>query len=107
MLNALAVLAPVAWRLLCLRTLARDTSDAPATEALSEVQVKILQTAVKRLKLDVKLPKRPTVRQAMPAVAALGGRIKYNGQPGWIVLGMGRGWLLIADLGWWAHAEQA
>lgn len=106
MLNTLAILAPVAWRLLCLRTLARDKSDAPATEALSEVQTKILQTAVKRLKLDVKLPKQSTVRQAMLAVAALGGHIKYNGEPGWIVLGRGLDRLLIAELGWWAHAEQ-
>ena len=105
LLNALAILAPVAWRLLCLRALSRDTSDAPATEALSEVQVKILQTAVSRLKLDVKLPKQPTVRQAMLAVAALGGHIKYNGQPGWIVLGRGLDRLLIAELGWWAHVE--
>lgn len=105
MLNALAILAPVAWRLLCLRTLARDTSDAPATEALSEVQVKILHTAVKRLKLNVKLPKLPTVRQAMLAVAALGGHIKWNGPPGWIVLGRGLDKLLMAELGWWAHEE--
>ncbi len=106
MLNALALLAPVAWRLLVLRDLSRTHSDAPATEALTETQIKVLAAVVKRLKLNVKLPKHPTVGQAMLAIAALGGHIKHNGRPGWQVLGRGFDKLLIAELGWWAHVEQ-
>jgi hypothetical protein len=106
MLNTLALFGPVAWRLLVLRDLARNHSDAPATEALTDVQIKVLGAVVKRLKLNVKLSKEPTVGQAMLAIAALGGHIKYNGQPGWQVLGRGFDKLLTAELGWWAFAEQ-
>lgn len=106
LLNALAVLAPVAWRLLLLRTLSRDTSDAPATEALTETQVKILVGLVKRGKLKAHLSRQPTVREAMLAIAALGGHIKHNGPPGWIVLERGFDKLLNAEVGWWLAVEE-
>jgi hypothetical protein len=95
--NALAVFTPIAWRLLLLRTLARDDSDAPATEALTPTQLQILA-----VKAREKLPPNPTVREAMLAVAGLGGHIKNNGEPGWIVLGRGFEHLLILEQGWLA-----
>jgi len=41
----------------------------------------------------------------MLAIAALGGHIKYNGPPGWQTLGAGMDYLLVAELGWWLHAD--
>jgi len=105
MLNALAVLGPVAWRLLALRATSRDSSETPATRVLTEVQVKILKAIVKKRKLNIKLSRVPTVREAMLAIAALGGHIKYNGPPGWQTLGAGMDYLLVAELGWWLHAD--
>src|SRR6185295_1193455 len=48
LLNALAVLAPVAWRLLLLRYLARHAPDRPATDALTPKQLEVLQAVAKR-----------------------------------------------------------
>jgi hypothetical protein len=46
------------------------------------------------------LPADATVRQAMLAVARLGGHIKNNGEPGWAVLGRGFHKLLAREEGW-------
>lgn len=98
LLNALAVLVPVAWRLLLLRHLAREEADRPATDALTPAQVAVLQATSKK-----PMPTVPTVRDALLAVAALGGHIKNNGEPGWQVLGRGFRDLLILEMGWEAR----
>jgi hypothetical protein len=43
----------------------------------------------------------------MLAVASLGGHLKSNGDPGWIVLGRGLHDLLLLELGWRAREEAA
>lgn len=96
LLNALAVFIPIAWRLLRLRNLARDEAEAPATDALSDVQIEVLIATSKKRKL----PLKPTVREALLAVAALGGNIKNNGEPGWMVLGRGYDRLLTMETAW-------
>lgn len=101
LLNALAVLSTVAWRLLLLRHLARHAPDRPATDALTPAQVEVLHAVAKR-----PIPKRPTVQEAMLAVAGLGGHLPRNGDPGWLVLGRGMHDLLLLELGWRAR-EQA
>jgi len=93
--NALALLVPIAWRLLLLRALSRDLADAPATEALTKTQIDVL-VATSSKALSHKL----TVREAMLAVARLGGHITNNGHPGWIVLGRGFEHLLLLEKGW-------
>jgi hypothetical protein len=93
-LNALAVLAPVAWQLLVLRNESR-TDHAPT--ALTTRQLIVLQTMVKK-----PLPEKPTARDVMLAVASLGGHIKNNGDPGWLVLGRGFTDLLMYERGWMA-----
>jgi hypothetical protein len=98
LLNALAVLVPVAWRLLLLRHLAREDAGRPATDALTPVQVAVLKATAKK-----PMPASPSVRDALLAVAALGGHIKNNGEPGWQVLGRGYRDLLILELGWQAR----
>jgi len=93
--NLLAILVPVAWRLLLLRSLARDHADAPATEALTPTQIQVLAATSHR-----KLSSDPTVREALLAVAGLGGHIKNNGEPGWAVIGRGFEELLLLERGW-------
>ncbi len=94
LLNALAVFTPVAWQLLALRQLSRDTPHVPADRLLSPLKIKLLQRHP-----DIKLVQKPTVRQAMFAIAALGGHIKNNGDPGWMVLGRGYEDLLLLEHG--------
>jgi hypothetical protein len=105
LLNALAVLTPIAWRLLLLRSLSRDEANTPATRVLSPVQLKCLAFALRQLKRP-SLPARPSVRAAMLGVAGLGGHIKNNGDPGWIVLGRGFEKLLTVELGYIAATEE-
>jgi len=100
LLNAMAVLAPVAWRLLLLRHLARHSPERSATAALTSVQLDVLRAVAKR-----PLPARPSVKEAMLAVAGLGGHLPRNGDPGWLVLGRGMHDLLLLELGWRARAE--
>lgn len=101
LLNALAVLAPVAWRLLLLRHLGRNAPQRPATDALTRSQLEVLHAVARR-----PIPKRPTVKEAMLAIAGLGGHLPRNGDPGWLVLGRGMHDLLLLELGWRAR-EQA
>jgi len=94
LLNALAIFTPVAWQLLALRHLSREGDTTPAKDLLSPLKLKILAAH----KDTCRLP-RTTVREAMLAVARLGGHIKNNGDPGWIVLGRGFEDLLMMELG--------
>lgn len=100
LLNAMAVLAPVAWRLLLLRHLARQAPDQSATAALTPTQLDVLRVVAKR-----PIPAHPTVQEAMLAIAALGGHLPRNGDPGWLVLGRGMHDLLLLELGWRARAQ--
>jgi hypothetical protein len=95
MLNALALFATVAWRLLAIRTLARTASETPARSVLTTMQLKLLVHASKR----VKLPPEPTVREALLAIAGLGGHLRRNGEPGWRTLGAGFDRLLLLEQG--------
>jgi hypothetical protein len=100
LLNALAILAPVAWRLLLLRHLARAPKPGPASNALTTKQLQVLRAVAKK-----PLPPKLNARDAMLAVAKLGGHLKNNGDPGWLVLGRGMHDLLLLELGWRAREE--
>lgn len=97
LLNTLAIIVPIAWRLLLLRTLARQTPDIAASRALTKTQLAILSK-----RRYGHLPPKATVREAMLAVARLGGLLRQNGEPGWIVLGRGFEDLLKLEEGWLA-----
>lgn len=101
LLNALAIFAPVAWRLLLLRHLAHSEVPAPATSALTPTQLDVLRAVSKK-----PLPRNPTARDALLAVAKLGGHLKSNGDPGWLVLGRGLHDLLLLEMGWRAREEK-
>jgi hypothetical protein len=101
-LVALAIFIPIAWRLLLLRSFGRTNNDTAATDVLSESQVEVLVATSKG-----KLPENPTVRQAMLAIAARGGHLPSNGEPGWMVLGRGFHELLLLEAGWIAARSAA
>ncbi len=88
MLCVLALFAPIAWRLLLLRSLGQDDTPLPAEAVFDGDEM----TAIAIL-LDDKclptLPTTPTLRDVLLGVAAIGGHIRQNGEPGWIVLGRG------------------
>ena len=84
LLAALGVFAPLAVRMLALRSLARSNPTAPANTVLSEHELLALR-AIGR----TTLPPSPTARDALWAIAALGGHLKRNGDPGWLVIARG------------------
>jgi hypothetical protein len=63
-----AILLPVAWNLLRMRMLARANTEASASLVLTAVQLAVLRGAS-----QLTLRAEPTVREAMLAVAQLGG----------------------------------
>jgi hypothetical protein len=87
LLRALALFVPLAWTLLELRILGRDTTARPASDVFSADQVRLLRAILEKRRR--KFPDNPTVRDVMLGIAALGGHIKNNGDPGWQVLGRG------------------
>lgn len=109
LVNALAVFSVIAWRLLVLRSVARTTPEAPAAHAITDEQVRVLQALSKMRGPGVprvQMPPNPTARDALLAVASLGGHIKNNGPPGWLTLGRGYDSLLLLQLGWQARAAE-
>lgn len=95
LVNTLALLAPIAWQLLTLRDQGRKAPQAPARTVLSQQQIKVLHGLSKR-----PLPRKPSVEQALLAIAAQGGHLKRNGPPGWQTLGRGLEKLWWAEMGY-------
>jgi len=87
LLRALALFVPLAWKLLLLRNLGRENTPRPATKVFSDEQLRLLRAILRERRRE--LPDNPTVREAMLGIAALGGHIKNNGDPGWQVIGRG------------------
>ena len=56
--------------------------------------------ALRHLAQGVSLPREPDCRQVMLAVARVGGHLKANGDPGWLVIGRGMERLLEFAAGW-------
>ncbi len=94
LLRLLAMTLPIACELLWLRSRARNDPNAPATEVLTPQQIKILRLLGPR-----PLPSHPTARDALWAVAGLGGHVKRNGEPGWLVLHRGMQTLFSYEVG--------
>ena len=93
LLNALAILLPMAAQLLHLRWLSRLPEERPAAQVLTPEQIAALG-ALER-KAGRHWPPQPTARDAIRAISILGGHIKNNGAPGWLVL-----WRGLQKLGW-------
>lgn len=99
MLTALAIFMPIAWRLLLLRSLARDESPLPAASVFDEDEIAVVVALTEHKRCYV-LPAEPTIRDFMLAIAAIGGHIRNNGEPGWMVLGRGLDDVITAGIGW-------
>lgn len=85
--RALALFVPMAWLLLTLRNVARDQPDRDGLEVFTAEQIHLLRLLLEKRRRQ--LVQSPTVRDLMLGIAALGGHIKNNGDPGWLVLGRG------------------
>jgi hypothetical protein len=95
LVNALAVFAPIACRLLALRTDAQHAPDAPAIRVLESVEIEVLRALGR-----TPLPANPSARDALLAIAALGGHIKWSGEPGWLTISRGFAKLQTLAEGW-------
>jgi hypothetical protein len=103
LLVALSVYVAVAWRMLLIRWLDRNKPNEPATAVLSTTQVQVLKAV--RQKDRKPLPSAPTVHDVLLAIAAIGGHLKQNGPPGWMILSRGFNKLLTLETGWIATSE--
>jgi hypothetical protein len=83
LLNALGLFAPLAWRLLALRTQPVDAA-VPAT-VLDRDEIRVLRELVG----PTRLHPTATAADLLTALAILGGHFPQNGSPGWRVLWIG------------------
>jgi len=102
LLVILAMSLPIACELLWLRSRARTHPDAPATDVLTLRQIDVLRRMGSR-----PLSRNPTARDALWAVAGLGGHQKRNGEPGWLILYRGLQTLLTYEAGFEAGMAAA
>jgi hypothetical protein len=89
--KALALFLPIAWSLLHMRTVSRAAKNVPAACVLTAVELEVLRKASEK-----PLRRKPSINEAMLAIARLGGHLPSNGPPGWQVLG--RGYFKLLDL---------
>jgi Transposase DNA-binding/Transposase DDE domain len=101
LVNLLATFAPIAYRILLIRSEARRVPHAKALTVVSPDQLDVL-----RARGRIKLGADPTAREVYLAIAALGGHIKYNGDPGWLTLAKGYERLETLTEGWVAAKLQ-
>lgn len=87
--NLLAIVAVLAWRLLLLRAVHRFEKHRDATDVIEPVLLEALAERLKDIGERAPLAPRPSVDEALNAIARLGGHIKSNGEPGWQVLWRG------------------
>jgi hypothetical protein len=97
LVNAFALLTPIAWSMLRLRSLSRSPGDELV---LTANQIQVLRAISPR-----PLPRRPTAGDVLHSVAAVGGHLRRNGDPGWLTLMRGLGELLIVEVGWNARGR--
>ncbi len=101
LVNLLATFAPIAYRLLLIRSEARRNPDADGLTVVSPDHLDVLR-ARGRLKLSA----HPTAREVYLAIAALGGHLKRNGDPGYRTLAKGYEKLETLTEGWVAAKLQ-
>jgi hypothetical protein len=91
-----ALLAPVAYRLLLLRSLERQHPQALAAVFFDAVDLQIMRMD----DATRGLPQIDSLATALQYLARMGGHLKHNGPPGWILLGRGFEKLLALRKGW-------
>jgi hypothetical protein len=96
LLAALGLFVPIAWQMLALRAEARSPEGSASTsKTVTPLQLKILRRFVPK-----KLGTHPTSRDIYLTIAALGGHITNNGEPGWLVLARGFKKLVDYEMVW-------
>jgi hypothetical protein len=98
LLVMLTIESAVAWKLLLCRWIAHNEPDAPAERIISPIQLKLLKLNAKQQKR--KVPEKVTASFVLQEIALLGGHIKNNGAPGWLVLRRGFDQLFLLERGW-------
>jgi hypothetical protein len=96
--RALALFVPIAWQLLALRHLSRVEAERDASSLFDGEQLLLLAALMKKHRLILREPS--SIRDVMLAIAALGGHIRSNGDPGWQVLGRGYTRFIEAEAVW-------
>lgn len=91
--NLLAYVLVVSYAMLLMRSASRGETE-PAETVLSTKQLAILRAITRNF------PAQPTARDALFALAALGGHLKNNGDPGWRTLSRGWHHLLQVEMGY-------
>lgn len=87
---ALGLFIPIAWALMRLRALERTNSSSKAEICFSSDQLAVLRDKSRKPVV--------TITDALATVAQIGGHIRNNGSPGWLVLWRGfRDLLLLAQ----------
>ena len=104
LLTLLAIQIPIAWQLLVLRSISRQSVNAPAELLLTKKQIEVL-----RLFASIRKPlsARPNAKEIAYAIAGLGGHITNNGPPGWLVLSRGLQQFINNFAVWTAAMEHA
>ena len=100
---ALAIYLSVAWRLLLLRWASRSMETLPANQVLTSTQLEVVTLMAKKTKRP--LSDLPTAREALLVIAAMGGHLLRNGDPGWQTLGRGFRDLLLMEVAFLAGRE--
>lgn len=100
LMNVFAVCVPIAWQMLLMRTLSREETDTPANRVLTPIQLMILVAASAELPKRQRPSENPTVREALLAIAALGGHLSRNGEPGWLTIARGFEYLQKLEIGY-------
>ena len=102
MCKVLSLLAPLAYRLLLYRGLARSSPEEPASRIFDVVDLVLLARGQRN-----PAPLPSTAAEALALLARMGGHIRNNGPPGWMTLGAGLEKLLTLKLGWRLSREIA
>lgn len=93
--RALALFVPIAFHMLLLRSVARAAKETTAAAILTTTQIEVL-VAMGRVRQN------PTARDALMAVAQMGGYYNKQRPPGWLVLARGVQDLIRYEHGWMA-----
>jgi hypothetical protein len=94
--NTIAMLVPIAWRILGLRVVSRSLKPAPYETVVDDIELLALREMVPKRMLG----RKPTAIDVTLAIARLGGHLKHNGPPGWLTLGRGAEKLDTASRAW-------
>lgn len=81
LLKCLCIFVPVAWLMLRMREISRQDEQVPVEAALPSDFIEVLR--------DHSNKKLKTAKEAVLAIASMGGHMKHNGLPGWQIIWRG------------------